>query len=168
MNQLLNYKKWMEAIENFKKSDYEAWFKFVMLWFSFNSYYSERYSDINGEKNQITEFAKDNKNLYKSLLADKQADFKNVLEKFTETKSPSRDRVNDMRPNTNKYVEFKSEHKTCEDFFNVLYQVRCNFFHGDKWPDSDEDKKLVQWVFKYFGIFWERFLEENGNKIQAN
>jgi len=51
-----------------------------MLWFSFNGYYSEKYSYIKGEKNQVIEFAKDNKTLYESLLTGKRADFKNVLE----------------------------------------------------------------------------------------
>jgi hypothetical protein len=166
MSQHVNYKGWVEAIKSFEKSNYKDWFKFAMFWFSFNSYYSERYSHINGEKNQITEFAKDNKHLYESLLTGKQADFKNVLEKFTETKSPEkREYIKDMRPNKSRCVKFDSEHNSCEDFFKVLYQIRCNFFHGEKWPDSDQDKKLIQWAFEYFRIFWERFLDEPSNKI---
>jgi hypothetical protein len=163
MNQLLNYKKWMEAIKNFGKSDYKTWFKFAMLWFSFNSYYSDRYSHIRGEGNQLIEFAKDNKSLYESLLSDEQANFKNVLDKFAKTKSPSRDGVKDMRQGSSKYVKFDSKHKSSEDFFKVLYQIRCNFFHGDKLPFFKEDKKLIHWAFKYFKIFWERFLERNEN-----
>lgn len=161
MSQRVSYKEWVEAINNFEKSDYKDWFKFAMLWFSFNSYYSGRYSNIRGEKNQIIEFAKDNKTLYESLLTGKQAGFKNVLEKFTETKSPEkREYIKDMRPNGSRRVKFDSEHNSCEDFFKVLYQIRCNFFHGGKRSDSDQDKKLIQWAFEYFKIFWEIFLDE--------
>lgn len=162
MNQLESYKKWMAVIDNFKRSDYEAWFKFAMLWFSFNGYYSERYSHIRGERNQLIEFAKDNKNLYESLLSDKQG-FKNILDKFAETQHPDRTSVRDMRPNSQQSVKFNSNNKSCEDFLNVLYQIRCNFFHGDKLPFYEKDKKLIHWAFKYFKIFWERFLERNEN-----
>ena len=161
MSQNLSYKRWFEAIKSFEKSNYKDWFKFAILWFSFNSYYSKEYFRTKGERNQIIEFAKDNKALYKSLLTSKQADFKNVLEKFTETKFPEkRECVKDMRPNGRGYVKFDSGHNACEDFFQVLYQIRCNFFHGDKWPDFDQDKKLIQWAFEYFKIFWERFIDE--------
>jgi hypothetical protein len=164
MSQHVSYKRWVEAIKSFEKSDYKDWFKFAMLWFSFNSYYSKKYFHIGGEKNQVIKFAKDNKALYKSLLTGKQADFKNVLEKFTETKYPEkRECIKDMRPNRSRCVKFDSKHNSCEDFFKVLYQIRCNFFHGDKWPDSNQNKKLIHWAFEYFRIFWERFLDEQAN-----
>ena len=163
MSQNLSYKRWVEAIKSFEKSDYKDWFEFAMLWFSFNRYYSERYSKIRVEKNQIIKFAKDNKALYESLLTGKQADFKNVLEKFTETKSPEkRECIKDMRLNRSRCVKFNSEHNSCEDFFKVLYQIRCNFFHGGKRSDSDQDKKLIQWAFEYFKLFWENFLKCEG------
>ena len=163
MSQHESYKGWIEAIKSFEKPDYKDWFKFAMLWFSFNSYYSKRYSDIRREKDQIIEFAKDNKALYESLLTGKQADFKNVLEKFTETKSTEkRECIKDMRLNISRCVKFNSKHNSCEDFFNVLYQIRCNFFHGDKRSGSDQDKKLIQWAFEYFKIFWENFLKCEG------
>ena len=163
MSQHESYKGWVEAIKSFERSDYKDWFEFAMLWFSFNSYYSERYSKIRGEKNQIIEFAKDNKALYESLLTGKQADFKNVLEKFMETKSPEkRECIKDMRLNGSRCVKFNSEYNSCEDFFKVLYQIRCNFFHGGKRSDSDQDKKLIQWAFEYFKIFWENFLKCEG------
>jgi len=165
MKQFEGYRKWIKAIKNFEKSDYKTWFKFAMLWFSFNAYYSERYSYARGEGEQITKFAKDNKNLYGSLLSNTQAVFKDVLNEFAKTRSPGREKVRNMRQNSQRSVEFNSKNKSCEDFFKVLYQIRCNFFHGDKVPFSKEDKKLVQWAFEYFSIFWERFLEENGNKI---
>jgi len=161
MNQLPNHENWMKALEKFDKSDCQTWFKFVMLWFSFNSYYSESYPYNEGEKNQIIEFAKDNNNLYESLLSDK--DFKNALEDFKKTKSPSRDRVKNMRTNSNKCVKFSKRNQSCEDFFAVLYQIRCNFFHGDKQPFFKEDKELINWAFRYFKIFWERFLDEQAN-----
>jgi len=161
MSQYTSYKVWIEAIKSFEKSDYRDWFKFAMLWFSFNSYYSERYTHIGGEKNKIIEFAKDNKDLYKSLLADEKTDFNNVLEKFRKTKSPEkREFVKDMKLNTGRCVKFDTLNKSCEDFFKVLYQIRCNFFHGDKRSNFNQDRKLIQWAFKYFWIFWERFLDK--------
>ncbi|GAH57597.1 unnamed protein product, partial [marine sediment metagenome] len=57
MSQHVSYKRWVEAIKGFEKSDYRDWFKFAMLWFSFNSYYSKKYFHIRGEKNQVIKFA---------------------------------------------------------------------------------------------------------------
>ena len=161
MSQYASHTVWIEAIKSFEKSDYRDWFKFAMLWFSFNSYYSERYSNVEGEKKKIIEFAKDNESLYEFLLTEKQTDFKNLLKKFKETKSPEkREFIKDMRSNGYRCVKFDSENKSCEDFFKALYQIRCNFFHGDKRSDSDQDKRLIQWAFEYFRIFWESFLDK--------
>ena len=63
MSNLSNHKTWVSAIGKFSELDYQDWFQFAMLWFSFNSYYSERYAHIGGEKNKIIEFAKDNEHL---------------------------------------------------------------------------------------------------------
>ena len=165
MSQRVKYRRWMEALKSFEKSDYKNWFEFALLWFSFNGHYSKRYSQIGREKNKIIEFAKDNEGLYEILLTDKQVDFKNVLDEFGETKSQQkRECVKDMKSNTGRCVKFDNENKSCEDFFKVLYQIRCNFFHGDKSSDSKQDRKLVQWAFKYFWIFWERFSDEELKK----
>ena len=84
------------------------------------------------------------------------------------TKKDARKEVKDIRPrNTrqrNRTVEFNPDKSSCEDFLIVLYQIRCNFFHGGKLPFYNEDEKLVQWAFKCFNIFWKRFLKQNRNK----
>ncbi|MEM3473640.1 MAG: hypothetical protein QW735_03530 [archaeon] len=154
------YKSWIDAINKFTWKNFKSWFNFAMLWFSFNSYYSEKYANIEGEWNQIKQFANDNKNLYESLFSKEKTGFSNVLKEFQQTGSYGRDGVKDMRPNSTKYVKFDNEHKSCEDFFRVLYQIRCNFFHGDKQPFYEEDIKLVDWAYKYFSIFWESFLND--------
>ena len=158
MRNLPNYEKWLYAIEKFNEVDYQGWFKFAMLWFSFNDYYVERYSHIRGEKNQIIEFAKDNENLYKFLL--RNGSFKDVLSDFAKTSFPERTKVEDMRLRSSNKAVFNNGHNSCEDFFKVLYQIRCNFFHGDKSPFSEQDKKLIEWAYKYLRIFWEEFLKQ--------
>ena len=167
MNKFSHYNMWVNAIDKFDKPDYQDWFRFAMLWFSFNSYYSERYMHIGRETDKITEFAKDNEHLYKDLK-ENDKEFKNVINEFMNTKEDDRKEVKDMRPRNarqrNRSAKFNSHQNSCEDFFTVLYQIRCNFFHGGKLPFYEEDKKLIQWAFKYFNIFWKRFLEQNRNK----
>ena len=45
-----------------------------------------------------------------------------------------------------------------EKFMNVIYQIRCNFFHGDKIPFNEEDEKLVKWAYRAFLYFWKYVL----------
>ena len=162
MRNLPNYEKWLYSIEKFKEEDYWSWFKFAMLWFSFNDYYVERYSHIEREKNKVIEFAKDNEDLYKSLL--KKDNFKDVLSDFAKTSSPERTKVKDMRPRSNSKTVFNNRHNSCEKFFEALYQIRCNFFHGDKSPFFEQDKELIGWAYKYLRIFWEEFLKQKREK----
>jgi len=152
-----NVKKWLYAIEKFERKDYESWFKFSMLWFSFNNHYSERYSHIRGEWNQILEFSKDNSKLYDELVKNA---LKDTVKEFSDTKKFGRKDVKDMRIDSIKKAPFGDENKSAEDFFKVLYKIRCNFFHGKKLPYNDEDNKLIKWAYKHLRIFCEAFLDE--------
>lgn len=56
---------------------------------------------------------------------------------------------------------FNNEHKTCEDFFKVVYQIRCNLFHGNKEVENERNLDLVRWAYKYLNIYWKKFLDNN-------
>ena len=57
-------------------------------------------------------------------------------------------------------VPFETENdiEDFEKFVNVIYQIRCNFFHGDKIPFDKDDESLVKWAYGTFLYFWERFI----------
>lgn len=160
---LYGSKIWMDYLDN-HFDECADFFKFAMVWMSFNSYCSLRYKHIKGELNQITEFIKDNKEIYWELEND---GFKNVLlDDFKNTgwlfsQSGKRDCVADARENSDKKYFFNEANHSCEDFFKIVYQIRCNFFHGNKDVSDDGNKKIIQWAYKYLNIFWKNFLSKN-------
>ena len=164
MNHLRNSKIWIKYLEN-HFDECKDYFKFAMVWMSFNSYYASRYNHIRGELNQIIEFAKDNKNLYLDLkgneLNDVLAEFKNTGWLFDV--SGDRSHVKNMCRNSNQEIYFQESNQSCEDFFRVMYQIRCNFFHGSKEISDNGNKKLIKWAHKYLNIFWKKVLDRSSN-----
>ncbi|MDX9914130.1 MAG: hypothetical protein RBS77_06140 [Candidatus Moranbacteria bacterium] len=164
---LSNSKNWINHVESFGDSNnfdnYKDYFKFAMLWMSFNSYYSSRYKHISGERNQIIEFARDNEEIYNSLLENEISD---IVEKFRDTKDLEgnypREKVLDMRYDSNGEETFNSNKKSLKDFLFVIYQIRCNFFHGNKGETigNIHDRNLIIWAYKYLDIFWNKFIEQ--------
>lgn len=160
MNYPLDYsKKWMSCLEN-NPEECTEYFNFFMAWIQFNSCYTPHYKDIKNELDKILEFAKDNKMIYLDF------EFKDVLEEFKKTgllynQPGDREAVDDMQKGSYKKIYFNQEKNSCEDFFKVIYQIRCNLFHGDKDVSDKGNKKLVYWAYKYLNIFWKKFLEKN-------
>lgn len=159
---LENSRVWMEYLDH-HFDECGNYFRFAMVWMSFNSYYALKYKNIRHEKDQVISFAKENTDLYKKLMGD---EFKNILQGFRETgwlfnKPGERDCVVDMRLNSNNMVYFREGENSCTDFFKVLYQIRCNFFHGNKEVSDSRNEVLIRWSYEYLNIFWKKFLENN-------
>lgn len=83
----------------------------------------------------------------------------NLKQKYLETFSSlkkdglqSREYVIDMHQSHHQNKKyFNNEHSSLNDFLKVLYQIRCNFFHGNKSPygpygPSSEDVQLICWA----------------------
>jgi hypothetical protein len=48
-----------------------------------------------------------------------------------------------------KYKFLDEKHSELGDFLKILYQIRCNLFHGEKYPDpSPNDLKILCWAGK--------------------
>lgn len=160
-NSLYNSKVWINYLEeHFDECTY--YFKFAMVWISFNAYYSSKYTE-RWERDRVSHFANDNISIYNNLLRN---GFINIIREFKDTgwlygQSGERDRVKDMKPGSEDEYFLDEEHQSCEDFFQVLYQIRCNFFHGDKDVSDEGNKELVMWAYKYLSIFWNAFLDSN-------
>lgn len=157
-----NSRKWMEYLEN-HFDECVDYFKFAMVWMSFNSYYAFHFRNVEGEKNAVLAFAEENKGIYNDLL--NTGEFSEVLNDFKKTgwlfgEPGERDCVADAR-GFNKKTYFKEGEELCVDFFKVLYQIRCNFFHGHKEISDPGNKELIQWAYRYLNIFWKEFLKKN-------
>lgn len=136
---MIQTRSWLDMVDRFETNEYRDWFKFAMIWFYFNNYYNQNYRGQ--EKARVLAFAREYSDFYDSSFYNEDflRDFK------TKDSDGNKTYVRNMQTEAQR-VYFDEEHHSCEDFFRVLYQIRCNFFHGDKQPDNRYDKELVRWA----------------------
>jgi hypothetical protein len=151
-------KNWVQRAERIEKKDFiDIGDKFISLWIAFNGWmrgkYGEDVSDINlittvknckEMKNQFDYLQKNNK-IFQTKLVE--------LKKYT---------ISNMR-----YPENKSRTKkfdgSYESLFDVLYQIRCNLFHGRKDPTEDKkDFELVNLAFYLLHPLFVSYLNKYG------
>ena len=134
--------------------------RFISLWIAFNGWmkatFGERKRDeelLDSTKN-LTEFS----DVFNTLKQDNH-DFRtnlNKLDSFT---------VGDMRyPNNNS--KNKTYDGTFKSLIDVLYQVRCNLFHGRKGTDG-KDFELVRLSLKILQPLFESYLSKYHSSIQV-
>ncbi len=122
--------------------------EFVFLWQEYNFRYQMGYEDNLHDRERALEL-KDNQE-----AQTKYAELKN---EFIDTFSNIDSLVSDNKPRTKLFIDYTSQHAkeyhrngkdSLEDFLDVVYQIRCNFLHGEKLRREDEpiDVKLICWA----------------------
>jgi hypothetical protein len=53
-------------------------------------------------------------------------------------------RIEDLRPSKNGNYIFIEKIPSFPNIIDVLYQIRCNFFHGGKSPNQSRDREFVE------------------------
>lgn len=160
---LLSYKEWLDFLEyNPSESNFKL-YKFAILWISFNSYCNK----LKGKRewDKIENFARTYEEFFNKTK--KEHTFSSLLDKFNLTnKKENRESVLNMKDkNTKRY--FKGSKDSCINYFSVMYQIRCNFIHGEKLPHDEEDTKLLEWAYDSFEYFWMEFIKNEG-RLQKN
>lgn len=98
----------------------------------------------------FSEFVKDNQEWYSNNSTDLFNDLKFALKKdsrfFVVNMAKSRnynfkDNIDEM---ANKSIIVLCEENNLKTIKNVLYQIRCNIFHGEKTPGDINDDKIVK------------------------
>ena len=71
-------------------------------------------------------------------------------------------KILDMRPNrrSEEYAKVFNNKEEFKQFMEIIYQVRCNLFHGNKDPFYYEDKDIVESFFEAFLIFCKEIYSE--------
>ncbi len=96
------------------------------------------------------EFVKDNHNWYANNPTDLFNEFKLALKKedrffiINMAKSQHYNFKNDIKEMANKNIIILCEENNLKTIKNVLYQIRCNIFHGEKIPGDINDDKIVK------------------------
>lgn len=129
--------KWLERAERGRRIIDDG-DRFICLWIAFNGWMRGKFGEDIGDRNQIESVKRIQgfSRLFDNLKMQ-DADFRrnlDELERFT---------VVDMRfrDGCEKTVRYDG---TFESLIEVIYQIRCNLFHGRK--DIAEDKKDIELV----------------------
>lgn len=123
--------------------------RFISLWIAFNGWMSGKFVKDVGDRCQLESVKKmqDFKEVF-SKLKTEDSDFRGYLEELE--KLP----VVDMRFRNNR-EDIHIYDGTFESLIDVIYQVRCNLFHGRK--EIDENKKDIELVSLAYRILLPLF-----------
>lgn len=110
--------------------------RFISLWIAFNGWMRGKFGEGVGDRNQIESVKKmdDFKKVFNKLKTEEPG-FRVNLKKLE--KLP----VIDMRLKKNR-EDISTYDGTFESLIEVIYQVRCNLFHGRK--NIEEDNKDIE------------------------
>lgn len=119
-------------------SDHEmAYFRFMALWLAFNSFLTQTYQDIPGDKEKVRAFANEPKNANYHKYNLKDENYKAKISVIQEKG------VKDMRIGSSRKFHINNQECLCE-LMDCIYQIRCNFFHGQKSVVDGRDINLVR------------------------
>jgi hypothetical protein len=130
--------------------------RFIWLWIAFNGWMRGKFGERVKDFSLISNLATSTEyNLIYKGLQNNQPDFKQLLNQL------HRYEVIDMG-----HPDDPTRIKRYDDSFlsllNVLYQVRCNLFHGRKNPEEDnKDFELVVLSYKILLPLFKAFLGYN-------
>lgn len=137
---------WLQKAEK----EYDDFDKFVSLWFALNALYNEFFRT--DERYAIKEFIDQRYNTkvgsgrIKQLLSDKSINFfkTRIIRDMRGNLNNSFSYREDTRENAQilKSSEYSSS-KHLKELLMILYQVRCNLFHGDKMYDRESDMAVI-------------------------
>lgn len=123
--------------------------RFISLWIAFNGWMRGKFGEDKGDRNQIesVKCMRDFKEVFNQLRGNNLA-FKECLDKLEGLS------VVNMQFKKNREDVYRYD-GTFESLIEVIYQVRCNLFHGRK--DIDEDKKDIELVSLAYRILLPLF-----------
>ena len=123
--------------------------RFISLWIAFNGWMRGKFGEDIGDRSQIESVKRlqDFKEVFTQLREDNLA-FKESLDKLEGLSVVNMQ----FRNNREDIYEYDG---TFESLIEVIYQVRCNLFHGRK--DIDEDKKDIKLVSLAYRILLPLF-----------
>jgi hypothetical protein len=132
---------WFKRSQGLRARKYTIFDQFISLWFAFNSwgtYLSKKGKDID-----MLNWVKTNTKLPQILkeLIEKDLEFAMKLQRLSQYE------VLDMRPDHQGQSKSISDIRSVDQVLDVIYQIRCNLFHGQKSMIDPHDKELVELAF---------------------
>jgi hypothetical protein len=123
--------------------------RFISLWIAFNGWMRGKFGEDIGDRSQIESVKRlqDFKNVFNQLRQDNWA-FREYLDKLEGLSFVNMQ----FRNNREEVYTYDG---TFESLIEVIYQVRCNLFHGRK--NVEEDQKDIELVRLAYGILLPLF-----------
>jgi hypothetical protein len=119
----------------------DPFMRFITAWIAFNALYAEMSQTVDGDLNQVREFANDPElvSAHQHLL--KHPDLPDYSEAVDVLGASG---VLNLKTGRRRTIAAR---KSLLDVLGCIYQVRCNCFHGGKRMDDDRDRRLVRASF---------------------
>ncbi|MBU2494875.1 MAG: hypothetical protein KJ571_19815 [Bacteroidetes bacterium] len=145
-------KEWVKRSERKEGEDFiDIGDKFISLWIAFNAWLKSQFGE----------------NKYDCDLKNDLISFSPMEDVFNEFKNNNKelDRLRNYKVKNMKFPEDESKKKSYNGSFSllieVLYEIRCNLFHGRKDLNSDDqiDKELVELAYKILSPLFKKYLE---------
>jgi len=172
-------KSWYKLAQKPVKSPNDYFDRFISLWISFNAFFVAEFHEkarklAKGndpwEKKYLEAIYSENSensyyNRYINLIEDSKIFSKNLyyfMKLLEDTMCPGH--IADMRRERRNcdYAQEFSDLNNFEQFILTAYQIRCNLFHGNKHPESDDDIEIVKTMFNLLTEFLTEIYKEEG------
>ncbi len=142
---IVQWLNFLEANNDYSRSKV---IKFIILWMWYNQWYNEKYIDIHGlynDKAKSLELANEQyaQETYASMQDEILNSFKNIPSFHCSTSA--RDRLW-KDSGLEKEILFNEEYCDLKQFLMLIYQIRCNFLHGNK-EENDVNIQLITWAY---------------------
>jgi len=133
---------WFKRSQGEKVKIFTIFDQFISLWFAFNSWGT--YKSKKDRDRDMLHWVKRNTRLPQIFeeLIENDPDFVAKLQKLSQYK------VLDMRPGHQGESKSINDIRSLDQVLDVIYQIRCNLFHGQKSMIDPHDRELVELAFQ--------------------
>lgn len=138
MSSLKNSKKIIETWKEKGNKENDEFSKFICYWIAFNCWLYTITDEI-GDRNALIKLYKKSStnNKFKKLVCDNKNNLKDKVKNLKEVCPIKNNRKNGCEKTISKADDF-------EEVMNVIYEIRCNLFHGSKSDEDLRDSEVIK------------------------
>ena len=124
--------------------------KFIFLWMQYNDWYSSTYHLSDSEGSQKISETSEARDIYETLKEEILTGGKDVSVGFLQipvNHNPQISREGIYKDNGQLLCAYNQNVNCFCKYLKVIYKIRCNFFHGNKYP-KETDIDLIIWAYE--------------------
>lgn len=146
-------REWYEVASGDRSLGKDEVSRFMVLWVGFNALYALEFDHVDGDRKQVRLFADypRAKNAHEEALSGSDTRY------TTAVKTLAQRGVYNFRNQERLRLEDESN---LGQVMELVYQVRCNLFHGRKSPHDLRDRKLIKAAHTIVSQLMQRLTED--------